>query len=197
MMQYKIMLTGPSGSGKDTMAQAIKDAIPNCHAVAFADELKRASSWIVQGILERESMIANEFDPNSEAGRKIMRPLWQWLGTDFVRNVIDKKYWINAVDATIRSKNHLWIDHVPPSFIVTDCRFNNEHQWGIANGFVIVRVDRKLRTPAGIPGHVSELEHEDIEEDLCYKNKGTIENMREWVASSLLPYCAGLERFHV
>jgi hypothetical protein len=148
-------------------------------------------------MLEREKLSIKDFDPNAESGRKIMRPFWQWLGTDFVRNLIDENHWILSVENSMLSKKHLWVDNVPPSFIVTDCRFNNEHQWGIANGFVVVRIDRKSRTPAGIPGHSSEIEHEDIEEDLCYQNKGTVEDMRNWVTSKLLPYCAEKEGFHV
>jgi hypothetical protein len=193
---YKVMLTGPSGSGKDTMADLITDSIHNCHRLSFASELKLITDGVLQ-YLEKNERISLDLlkklkSDDEEQWRLVMRPFWQWLGTDIVRDTVDKDFWIRRVANQMNFVKNFSSNHYEgstASFVVTDCRFQNECQWGIDNDFVIVRISGQWRQSSGIPGHSSEHEHTELMEHLWYKNQGSLEDMRTWVNEVLLPFC--------
>lgn len=200
MTTYKIMLTGPSGSGKDTMADLITDIIPNCHRLTFASKVKSITTNVLEYLEKHENIpltFLKELKIKDEnQWRIVMRPFWQWLGTDLVRNMVDKDYWVWQVATQmnfVRNFSSGHYDGSTASFVVTDCRFKNECQWGIDNDFVVVRISGQWRKPTGIPGHASEHEHTELMEHLWYKNQGSLEDMKTWVIEVLLPFCDAIQ----
>ena len=190
----KIMLIGSSGSGKDTMAELISEIVPNCHSLAFAKEVKVLAEKIIKFVdnAEGTNLSLTQSLPD-EDHRALMRPLWQWLGTDLFRKYEDTDFWIKKIDQKIKDIETDYATNVEgennPSFVVTDCRYKNEYQWGIDNGFVIVRVQGEWRQPTGLPGHSSEKDHLGLEEHLLYKNNRSVKDMRNWISDVLVPFC--------
>jgi len=194
MTSKRIMLIGPSGSGKDTMAKIIIDIVPNCHSLAFAKEVKILAENIIDYIDNAEgTQLAATKELPDEAHRILMRPFWQWLGTDLFRNHADRNFWLRKIDQKVRDieENYRVSSNFvsAPSFVITDCRYENEFHWGLDNGFVIVRVQGEWRQPTGLPGHTSEKDHLRLKEHLSYSNRGSIEDMRNWVSNVLLSFC--------
>ena len=96
MKTYKIMLTGPSGSGKDTMANLITEIVPNCHLLSFASKVKSITNNVLEYLENQERIPLTRLralqDKDENQWRIVMRPYWQWLGTDLVRNWVDEDY---------------------------------------------------------------------------------------------------------
>lgn len=200
-MMYRIMLVGPSGSGKDTMASQIVKIVPNCHVLSFATEVKRISEKILVTV-ENEAGVSlarlRQMQAEDDSSwRSVMRSLWQWVGTDLMRDTVDKDFWIQQVAKQMAFVQNFHSNHYDgrnASFVVTDCRFRNECQWGIDNNFVIVRVSGGWRNPTGIVGHRSEQEHTELSEHLWYKNKGSLEDMNVWISEVLIPFCSAYQQ---
>lgn len=76
----------------------------------------------------------------------------------------------------------------PVSIVITDCRFRNEYEWGVKNGYAIVRISGSWRTGSMIPAHSSETSHLNLQEDLHYENHEDIASMEKWIDTILLPY---------
>ena len=185
----RICIIGSSGSGKDTLADILSKKLPNVHVLHFADKLKLLCAKMLRYAIVEGNMptdVTEEELLGSESSRAVLRAFWQWFGTDFVRNVVQKDYWLREVDISMRR-----IFSVDPeaSIVIPDCRFENEHEWARQNNFVMVGVFGMWRQPTGLPGHSSELITVDLEKDLMFTNTGTIEDMEMWVDDVLLPHC--------
>ncbi|NBV35861.1 MAG: hypothetical protein EBR94_01130 [Bacteroidetes bacterium] len=122
--------------------------------------------------------------------RDFMRHFWQWFGTEVGRKTIAEDFWINKLRDSIEDieTSYPSSEGMIPAFVVTDCRFANEYQWGIDNGFVIVRVSGDWRKSGGIPNHLSEISHIALKEHMYYSNNGTIKQMENWIDEVLLPF---------
>ena len=185
----RICIIGSSGSGKDTLADILSKKLPNVHVLHFADKLKLLCAKMLRYAIVEGNMptdITEEDLLGSEGSRAILRTFWQWFGTEFVRNVVQKDYWIHEVEKSMRKL--ISVDpHV--SIVIPDCRFENEHEWARKNNFVMVGVFGMWRQPSGLPGHSSELTTLDLEKDLMFTNTGTIQDMEIWVDTVLIPHC--------
>ena len=179
----RLMLIGRKGSGKDTIAEIIRKKRPEVQRHAFADALKRDAKDLLKIAKDRFGVHgAPNFDMGDGDGwRALMRPFWQWYGTDFVRTY-DPDHWIRRFDY---SYGHL------SNVVVTDCRFANEAQYGKKNGFVLVRVmgpDRRGNEPAETVNHLSEIAMDDYACDMTIDNTGTLEQLEDDVLLRLLPF---------
>lgn len=120
-----IGLMGKIGSGKTTVAQILV----NNHGfvkVSFADALKQ--------MLVNAKIITYE-----EAYIKktpYARQMLQKIGTDIVRNQIDKDFWVKKTAETINELNKKGINKI----VIDDVRFPNEHQFVIDQDGIIVKV---------------------------------------------------------
>ncbi|CAK9041515.1 Putative deoxynucleotide monophosphate kinase (DNK) (dNMP kinase) [Durusdinium trenchii] len=154
-----IGLTGPAGSGKDTIARHLCEK-HGFVAVSFAGPLKDAAAILFGVDRERfddrvgkEAMIGRlqksprellqwlgtdamrrEFGPNEEViGRlqKSPRELLQWLGTDAMRREFGPNVLLHSMDAQIQGKKKV---------VVSDVRFDNEAEFVKYRGGKVWRV---------------------------------------------------------
>ena len=188
----KVMLVGKKGTGKDELARQLMLLHPYVQRASFADAMKRDTADMLNKACARyEIKEGRPIFPTDDIDqinqyRALLRPLWQWYGTDFVRR-IDPDYWVRRLA--------LRYTHVS-NLVVTDCRFENEAEWGRRNGFVLVRVigpDRRSLAQEGADDgirHVSETALAEISTRLEYRNEGTIAQMGEWIDRTLIPGCA-------
>lgn len=116
-----IGLRGPKRVGKDHTAQIIHNQLfPNKYLfgkLAFAKALKEEVSKALGVPIE-------ELDgPNKE----VYRPILQWWGTEFRRNLFGPDYWINRWKEGLRRLELSAFGAAAPAVIVVpDVRFRNE-----------------------------------------------------------------------
>ena len=161
-----IGISGPAGSGKDTVARMISDLVPGTQAVAQADPLKRFCAEVfgwgpdrLWGPSERRA----EEDPDGLTARAAL----QLLGTEWGR-ALREDVWI---DLALRS-----ISPRASAALITDVRFPNEARKIREAGGVVWMVAGRC---AGLSGHESEA-HWHNPELLCLvseeiDNSGTLE----------------------
>lgn len=171
---YRIMLLGRSGVGKDAFANALWGLLsftkyPPMKA-GFADALKET----VREMLNRDGVSPVPVAHHSkltEEMKATLRPLWQWYGTEWVRNRVDVNYWLNVLEWRVRGHE----GHV----IITDARFPNEITWGKNNGFVIVRVIGPNYRAWDVPFHSSEMLSDQEQADYVVDNYGTEDKLHD------------------
>lgn len=169
-----IALSGYAKSGKDTVAEIIKELQPNKWEIKkFSGKLKQVASiltGIPQDMFEEQdfknSKLNNSWDVGfevvNESGQMsidstpiLVREFLQILGTEAVRDNLHPNAWVNAL-----MSNYKLIDYNDdeqpeyPNWIITDCRFHNEAIAIKDNGGVVVRIDRTGTSP--VNAHESE-----------------------------------------
>lgn len=185
--RLRVMLCGRRGRGKDALCRAIQESFSEVERAAFADALKDASGDILNFAIDSLGLPRESLTPEyvrSDACKPLLGPFFQWLGTDFVRSV-DSEFWVKRFHELHGAKPHL---------VVTDARFPNEVEYGRQHGFVIVRVTGPNRRADGHDGrnddHPSEASVDALEVDVECENTGTLDDLRMWVHTRLLPEAA-------
>ena len=151
-LKYKFLigLCGNAGSGKDTFAEALADKLD---LWAFAGPVKDAAA--VAFAIPREF-----FDDRED--KELIIPYWgksprqiaQLVGTELFRNTFGPDFWIHRLEYSLLQSYNSPSD---VTAIVTDVRFNNEAQWILDRGGVLVHLTRPGYTGnVGIPNHASE-----------------------------------------
>lgn len=115
-----IGLLGYAGSGKDTVADMLVQKY-NYKKFSFADPIKEAVSSMFGLTIEEIEHLKNCPDFVDSTNRT-MRYILQTLGTEWGRNTIDERLWINL------TKNRI-IQHLENSdknIVISDVRFLNE-----------------------------------------------------------------------
>lgn len=144
-----IGISGKKHAGKDTATNAFiatLSDIPIEH-MAFADALKDEVCEAVH--------VTREF---LEANKDLFRPILQWWGTEFRRNLHGDGYWINRLAEKVAASKAAVI-------IITDVRFLNEYAWVDAqSGSTLIRIHRVIGG-ASQDTHASEVEldHEQFD----------------------------------
>jgi hypothetical protein len=157
-----IALSGYAKSGKDTVAEIVKEIQPNKWEVKkFSGKLKTIAS-ILLGIPEhmfedqdfKTSMLGEEWWKNygDFYHQMSVRDFLQMLGTDAIRNGLHTNAWVNALMADYKPKK--MSQYNPSYWIITDCRFPNEAQAVKDNGGVVIRIVRPGVEP--VNAHPSE-----------------------------------------
>lgn len=179
---FRVALTGEAGAGKNAVSEIIRETYLDAISVAFADSLKMLCSKMVNDFARSNDMndiFFSQWDIRRiDEHKDLLRPLWQWIGTDLVRNSYPN-YWIN------RLANYLNSNEFARKIIVTDCRFHNEADWLKANGFIIARLNGRNRE--NVPSHSSEYTSSQLDVDIEYKNNGSLEDLRSWTFDQLMP----------
>lgn len=178
----KIMLTGRRGRGKDSMADILQKHVPELTRAAFAAELKDDVDHMLR---EQIAWTDYEWDERADqllANRNLLGPIWQGYG-ELMRN-FDPDHWVNAFAVRY--------GHIP-DLVVTDLRHHNEAEYGMKNGFLLVRLAGPNYRPDAASdqrsdNHPSEIHVPDLNVHLEYDNNiPGLEAMEEWVTGLLIP----------
>ncbi len=156
MKPLLVGISGIAGAGKNTFAEIsemyLKNVVGNGIRVgnaAFADALKEGVSNLFRFPPEWTQTEDGKRKNVHWAGNKTVREILQIVGTDIAR-AIDQNIWINLLDRKIKEEmsNHDVI-------FITDTRFENEAQYILANGGILVYIDASKRIDR-INSHSSE-----------------------------------------
>lgn len=101
------------------------------------------------------------------------RRLMQTLGTEWGRNLIRRDIWVRAMEQKVIQ--------IPMTrtrgIVIDDLRFQNEAQWVIDMGGMVVRIDRDAATASYDGDHPSEGELSGFRPDLILKNNSGLEDL--------------------
>lgn len=185
-----IGLKGHKGAGKDSVASILCCRPYNFVRRAFADELKRevynAFGYALLLQLYAKEQIegcafadwmgfldAHKYDaPDAEYGW--VRPLLQFWGTEYRRQLCRDDYWLRKMEALLM-----------PGVVVTDIRFPNEADLVRKAGGWIVHVERPMEVTPDT--HASEALLDAIAADYTLYNDGSLEDLRT-EAVTLIPF---------
>lgn len=173
-MSTIIALTGPKGSGKDTVAQTIVDIageLFDVKTIAFADPIKQAVQHIFQldtssveqyDILKRSEL--NWHSTFKADGRHVVREIGMLMRS------YNEDQFTNYVEQEILNSNEAW-----NVWVVTDLRFNNEYNLMKKFSAKIVKV---TRPGYNYDGHVTEQGFNDSFVDYIIENNGSFDDLR-------------------
>ena len=188
-----IGISGKMGTGKTTIANMIKEIVPNSERVAFGDVLKRelANKYgvplsvfyynkdvVIHATPERREVAWPEARDTMTA-----RELMQWYATEFVR-ATNPDYWIVGMREYLRSLRGVSL------VIIDDTRFPNEAAFIKDSGGVLVRIEpySGYTVDPGIASHISEtaLDNRQEWDAVCKPEYGvdslkkTVDDMTLW-----------------
>jgi hypothetical protein len=193
-----IGIHGHARAGKDTVKDFLISTYSDHYSISFADPLKEAASvafgipleWFYQDSLK-------EIDhPNwSTSPRKIA----QFMGTEMFRDTIHKlvpsvgdDFWVTRLALRITNRyvpegeGHFDTDD---TVVIPDVRFQNEYDWIIENGGIIIHLTRPgADGNIGIPGHASEssLNLHNIERTYECVNDSTLPSLYKKIADIII-----------
>lgn len=174
-----IELAGKIGSGKDTVSsELIKFGYEQ---FIFAEPIKQFFSFslgLTRAEAEQKSMHIDELNFT-------LRQLYQFFGTELIRNQIHNDFWIISVAKRIRKEN-------AEKIVISDTRFPNEKyklQEYLPEAHVkTVNVVREVKVDdeyLGFENHPSETSIDEIDFDYQIDNNGSIEELKEKVSEML------------
>ena len=218
MTQHPIIigLTGPAGSGKDTVADLLVTHA-GFHKMAFADALraevcdafnihpvqlawretkehpmsclalaKCADQVFIDSIVEMHWATHTLIDPNAP---RSPRQIMQWWGTDYRRKQ-QPEYWISQAAKRLHG---LLQSHHTQRIVITDLRFDNEADMITRHGGTIWQI---TRPGCGVaPGaHVSETTGEAFAPSAVLHNTHDIAHLQRVVLHALDAHQARLHK---
>lgn len=131
-MRKLIALHGLAQSGKTTAAEYLVKHwgfIP----ITFADPIKAMIAAMCGVTVEQLDEAKDKMLPHMDVS---IREMFQTLGTDWGRNMIDEDIWVNMVSEQIAQ----YSDNV--DIVVTDCRFENEAALIREKGGIVAHIYR-------------------------------------------------------
>lgn len=172
-MSLKIIaLTGPKGSGKDTVASLIARQYHNVNTIAFADPIKNVVKDLFGFETTREYDDFKRTTINFSLPKQITRDMqsYQAEGRHVVREIgmlmrkYDEKQFTDYVVREIRYKpDDIWV--------VTDLRFDNEYMVLKSLGAKIISIKRPNYE---YDGHITERGFNDSLVDYTIMNDGDL-----------------------
>lgn len=171
-----IALTGPAGTGKDTIA----DILANDYGyakLAFADPIR----VMLRGLFEFA-----EIDPAYMGDRSLKeqpipglhgvsyRRMAQTLGTEWGQQCVGRHFWVEMLDRAVQAKRA----QGEKLLVVSDLRFNHEALWVREQGGEIWRV---VRDVPRVRQHISESEMHAIAADHTVLNLGGFDELWQTV----------------
>lgn len=185
-----IGICGHAGSGKDTIGFYLKENHDNTYKLAFADPLKEAVAamfGIDLDVLydsETKEALSNFWGVSP-------RQMAQFFGTEMVRETIPKlipevgnNFWVHRMVQRLIGAEHTVPYDSDDIVVITDVRFQNEYDWIISQGGIIIHLTREgADGTVGIPGHSSEgsLNFHVPERTYYLPNNSTLEVLYEAV----------------
>jgi len=169
-MSLKIIaLTGPKGSGKDTVASLISRQYDNVNTIAFADPIKK----VINNLFELDPSDNKQYDAFKRTQVSYQLPGYlshAIQGRELVREIgmlmrkYDEKQFTDYVVSEIRYKpDDIWV--------VTDLRFDNEYMVLKSLGAKIINIKRPNYE---YDGHITERGFNDSLVDYTIMNDGDL-----------------------
>ena len=186
-----IGLTGGAGHGKDTAASLLQHKY-DFKGISIAEPLKKSTAAMFNVPLEffYDRKLKEEDIPRYEMSP---RRLMQVVGTDIVRNHLDKRFWIKMMgwkrEDMLQEHREKNID-TPLNMVISDVRFDNEAR-AVKNlrgaCSFIVKIDASERlgdnknsiSDSKAQGHITEQGVSKELIDYVVKNNGTKEELDE------------------
>jgi energy-coupling factor transporter ATP-binding protein EcfA2 len=174
-----IAITGPKGSGKDTIGQIIKENYTDVETIAFADPIKKEIQHIFQLDLgsnedydrfKRSNLTAHSTFRDTDvpttwkniSGRHVVREIGMLM-----RRYDEKQFAAYVKQKIQEQPNKIWV--------VTDLRFDNEYTMLKDIGAKFVKIKRPAYT---YDGHITEREFNDSQVDRIIMNDNSLEYLR-------------------
>jgi hypothetical protein len=163
-----IGLCGQAFSGKDTAALAFQE-YEEIDYFTFAKPLKDAVQLLFNMTHEQlyDSILKEELD---DRWGKSPRQILQWLGTDILRENIDKNFFTKHMEQRIAKSK-------ADCIVITDVRFENEAKVIKALGGKIVKITRPNVNTTKHNTHITEQGLPDHLIDIEIINNGTVEEL--------------------
>jgi hypothetical protein len=169
-MSRVIALTGPKGSGKDTVGMIVRQLYPlyNVRCIAYADPIKKVINELFslsEGVDEYDLFKRTQltFGINQEArsvsGRRLVREIGMLM-----RQYDDKQFTKYVRDQIETCHNTIWV--------VTDMRFDNEYIDLKDMGAKTIKI---LRPNYHYDGHITERGFDDQLVDHLLMNDGDLD----------------------
>ena len=170
-----IGICGHSGAGKDIAGEYLHKTRDNTYKLAFADPLKAAASEMF-GIPILEFYDPDYKEVPNEFWGVSPRKIAQFFGTEMVRDTLHKlipevadNFWVTRMAHKLTGQGEQVEYDEDDVVIITDVRFQNEYDWIIAQGGIIIHLTRPgADGTVGIPGHASEAGISFTEPDRTY-----------------------------
>ena len=181
-----VALTGPKGSGKDTVADIIKSTYGqkfDVESIAFADPIKK----MVQHIFQLDTQSNDEYDRFKRSDLSALSPLgdsqipyapWKFIsGRHVVREIgmMMREYNVNQftdyVDNCFTECRH----NDNKMFVVTDLRFDNEYMLLKSWNAKIVKI---IRPQYQYDGHITERGFDDHLVNKILMNDGSLDYLK-------------------
>lgn len=173
-----IAISGPKGSGKDTVGQMIKEYVPQSKTIAYADPIKK----VIQHLFDLDPESNEQYD-------LFKRSYVGYTLSGYISNNVEGRHLVREIGMLMRSYNeNQFTDYVEEQikrdpnklWIVTDMRFNNELISLQKLGAILIKVSRP---GYNYDGHVTETGFSDDVFDYNILNTGTTETLSLSVAS--------------
>ena len=170
-----IALTGAAGSGKSTVAKHLSNKRIPFVRTKFSGTLKKMLMQIPNVTID---MIEGELkeEPQELFGGKTPREVMQTLGTEWGRDSVYSKIWLDSWERSICDLTYV---------VVEDLRYLNEAELVKNRGGEIWRIKRP---DYQCNGHISETEMKGIDPDLTIRNNGSVEELHAMIDSILVPW---------
>lgn len=176
-----VALTGPKGSGKDTVGQLIGELYPDykVKTIAFADPVKK----VVQHLFDLNPESVDQYDLFKRTDVEYSLPghlSHKVPGRHLVREIgmlmrkYDERQFTDYVFDTITS-DHARLTTMKMIYVITDMRFDNEYTMVKSFGGKIIKI---LRPNYHYDGHITERGFDDHLVDYKLMNDGDLEYLK-------------------
>ena len=177
-----IALTGAAKSGKSTVAKYLSKGTDSRYGTHVPFARARFSGTLKKMLMQipdvTEDMIEGSLkeEPQEIFGGRTPREVMQTLGTEWGRDSVYSKIWLDAWERSVRDLTYV---------VVEDLRYLNEAELIKNRGGKIWRIKRP---DYQCIGHISETEMEGIDADLIISNYGSVEELHAMIDRILEPW---------
>ena len=167
-----IGITGLKQSGKSTVAEFIKQLLPNKVSIyGFADPLKDE--------ICRATGVTRDY---LEKNKKHFRLILQGWGTNYRRELYGQDYWVKKMSVAADQ----FEQHGTEILVIPDVRFLNEGGFVLLNRGNVMRI---VRETGESDTHQSEVEQDMIVADYCIINDGNLAGLKLKTIEALQTLC--------